>query len=73
MKRILYFLALICCISCNTGSTEVERFEIIGRQYEVLGYDNSSCIVICEIEGHEYLINVYSDTFIHSPNCKCNK
>jgi hypothetical protein len=84
MKKflILLIIAVIstaCCeMPTSTTSDEItysqEYTKIPSSVYKVYGYGGDfTMICVCEIEEHEYIINMFNDYFIHSPNCKCNK
>lgn len=72
MKKLILF-TFILFTSCNNNvETNIFQQEILVKQeYRVKGSTSSMLIYIFEIEGHEYIGDVYSDYFIHSPNCKC--
>jgi hypothetical protein len=83
MKKflILLIIAVIstaCCeMPTSTTSTKVtyssDYSEIPSKVYKVYGYSSHTLLSVFELDGHEYIVNMYSDYFIHSPNCKCHK
>lgn len=83
MKKflILLIIAVIstaCCeMPASTTSNEItyssDYSEIPSKVYKVYGYNHYTLLNVFELDGHEYIVNMYSDYFIHSPNCKCHK
>lgn len=83
MKKflILLIIAVIstaCCeMSTSTTSDKItyssDYTNIPSKVYIVCGYSSRTQLSVFELDGHEYIVNMYSDYFIHSPNCKCHK
>ena len=83
MKKILILLFITvltvsCCeITASSNSQEItyssDYSEIPSKAYKVYGYSSHTTLSVFELDGHEYIVNMYSDYFIHSPNCKCHK
>lgn len=83
MKKflILLIIAVIstaCCeMPASTTSNEItyssDYSKISSKVYRVYGYSSHTLLSVFELDGHEYIVNMYSDYFIHSPNCKCYK
>lgn len=83
MKKflILLIIAVIstaCCeMPASTTSNKVtyapNYSEIPSKVYKVYGFSSHTMLSVFELDGHEYIVNMFSDYFIHSPNCKCHK
>lgn len=70
----ILILVVSCCVSTGqVGYTDSYETIQAKNEYVVRGYNNAMRIYVFDINDHEYIGNVYSDTFIHSPNCKCHK
>ena len=86
MKKflILLIIAVISTACCemptsttSTTSNEItyslEYAKIPSKVYKVYGFNSHTMLSVFELDGHEYIVNMYSDYFIHSPSCKCHK
>jgi hypothetical protein len=75
MKKflILLIIAVIstaCCeMPASTTSNEIthssDYSEIPSKVYKVYGYGSHTLLSVFELDGHEYIVNMYSDYFIH--------
>ena len=75
---IIAIISIACCeITASTTSDEItysqEYTKIPSSVYKVYAYGSHTVFSVFELDGHEYIVNMYSDYFIHSPNCKCHK
>ena len=74
MKKFLILLIIaVISTACCEMPVSTPSDEIPSKVYRVYGYSSHTQLSVFELDGHEYIVNMYSDYFIHSPNCKCHK